>query len=149
MKVMVMGDTHAEWGPLNVVLNKKRPDILLQCGDFGWWRPFHGIKDKTGDDPFDQYGIKNHKTKIYWCPGNHEHWWDLLQNFTDDGPQEVMPNVYYMKRGTTLTLPDGRNVLSHEEDAESVGGSRHNQRQEGVDPAQVAHDHEERHHGDG
>ena len=37
MKVLVVGDIHGDWGKLNSLLTVKRPDIVLQCGDFGWW----------------------------------------------------------------------------------------------------------------
>jgi hypothetical protein len=50
--------------------------------------------------------------KIYWCPGNHEDWWDLIyERQYIKGPVEMQPSVYYMKRGETLMLPDGRRVL--------------------------------------
>ena len=41
-KIIIMGDVHADFGSLNQFLNKKRPDIILQCGDFGRWPHRHG-----------------------------------------------------------------------------------------------------------
>ena len=95
---MVVGDVHGSWGALNNLINSKKPNIILQCGDFGFWPSLHPIGPKD---------IKNKDCKIFWCDGNHEDHWALgkLKN------NEVAPNVFYMKRGSTLTLPDGRTVL--------------------------------------
>jgi len=132
--VIITGDLHAIWRYLNILINKKSPKILLQCGDFGWWPKFHGTRlINTGeyeefdgeiiDDPWartlyvrkrkiwDQYGIKNKGTKIYWCDGNHEDHWDLKEKNEEKALLEIMPNVFYMKRGSVLELPDKRKVL--------------------------------------
>jgi hypothetical protein len=50
---------------------------------------------------------KAQDTKIYWCDGNHEDHHSLLARETD----EFWPNVTYMPRGSTMKLPDGRNVM--------------------------------------
>lgn len=66
---------------------------------------------------WDQFGIKNilqgnKVVEVYWCPGNHEDWWDLVhEKGYLKGPIEVQKGVYYMKRGEMLRLPDGRNIL--------------------------------------
>ena len=133
--IIVVGDLHGVWGPFNAMINEKNPNIILQCGDFGWWPKFHDttnmwsgeyedISDEIIGDPWqrvmakrvpkpwDQFGIKANDTKVYWCDGNHEDHWDLIEerNYMK-APCEMMPNVYYMKRGSVLQLPDGRNVL--------------------------------------
>lgn len=128
------GDIHGQWSALNKLINRKNPEIILQCGDFGWWPNFHNttsifagyenVDGKVEGDAWnrtvgtrrykkwDQFGIKARDTKIYWCDGNHENHWDLKEerNYMK-APCEMMPNVYYMKRGSVLQLPDGRNVL--------------------------------------
>lgn len=135
-KIIVAGDIHGAWGPLNSLINRRKPEIILQCGDFGWWPKFHKSRaidsgeyeDITGGlinadpwqhhmarrvpKPWDQFGVKAGETKIYWCDGNHEDHWDLIEerNYMK-APCEMMPSVYYMKRGSTLELPDGRRVL--------------------------------------
>lgn len=118
-KTYVMGDVHGNWSNLNTFINKKNPDTILQCGDFGYWPKFSGTTT-LGKRVYDSDGlptkerhiwrmedIKNRDTKIYFCDGNHEDHESLnmLEN------NEILPNVFYMKRGSTLTLPDGRVVL--------------------------------------
>lgn len=110
MKIIICGDIHGEWRPLNKLINQKKPDIILQCGDFGWWPKFHNTPtiNRYKNTSWDQYGIKNKDCKIYFCDGNHEDHWDLKQY---KEPTELMPNVFYMPRMSTLTLEDGRIVL--------------------------------------
>jgi len=112
MSIIVAGDLHGYWGPLNTLIDKRKPGIVLQCGDFGWWPKFHNQKtdvDRIDKKRWNLYGLKPQKTKIYFCPGNHEDWEDLL--LKGDLPYEVMPNVFYMPRTTIFTLPDNRTVL--------------------------------------
>ena len=124
--VLVLGDLHGVWRKVNSLIASKKPEIVMQTGDFGWWPKFHkttkistnvhridpmyGIRKETG---WNQYGLKPGKAKFYFTPGNHEDWEDLnlLATSDDPVPQEVMPNVFYMPRCATLTLPDGRRVL--------------------------------------
>ncbi len=110
--IIVAGDIHGMWRHLNTLISKKQPKYVLQCGDFGWF-PGRKIKSRTRNgmriSGFDPLGVKAGKTEVYWCPGNHENWEELeLRNAT---PSEVMPNVFYMRRGATAELPDGRIVL--------------------------------------
>ena len=118
--IMVLGDIHARWGLVNNLINKKKTKLILQVGDFGW---FPHVHDKTEQytvmtsqgwaykyTKFDQYGLKMHNTKMYWCAGNHENHDDLSER-EKSGDTETMPNVFYMPFGTTLELDDGRTVL--------------------------------------
>jgi len=133
--IIVAGDWHGFWSPVNFLINKKNPKTILQVGDFGWWPGFHDThmvssgeyEDISGEiigDPWqrsiarrvekrwNQFGLKNKDTKIYFCDGNHEDHGDLVneRNYMK-APCEMMPKVYYMKRGSTLKLKDGRTVL--------------------------------------
>lgn len=109
MKIMVVGDVHGEWGKLNDIINSHKPNMILQCGDWGFWPRYHGRSILHNNRPriYENYGVKNPNTDIYWCDGNHEDHWSLAQLETN----EIQPRVFYMKRGSTLELPDGRRVL--------------------------------------
>ena len=124
--VLIVGDIHGQWRGLNQLIARKRPSIVLQVGDFGWWprwhkttfissgvwriNPMHGIRYQA---PWNQYGLRAGDAKVYFCPGNHEHWEDLnkLGSSDDPFPVEVHKNTFYMPRCSTLALPDGRNIL--------------------------------------
>lgn len=100
MKIIVTGDIHNEFGDLNALLNHKKPDLVLCCGDFGFWPNKPWAKDLSE--------IKLQGTeKILWCDGNHEDHWALRDREKD----EMVPGVIYMPRGSTYTLPDGRVIL--------------------------------------
>ena len=109
--IIVAGDFHGNFTYVNQLLNSNNKiSMILQCGDFGWWPRFHGktIVDNSGRIVrWDNFGLKNHNKKIFWCPGNHEDW----ESLKDLENNEVHPNVFYMKRGSILTLEDGRKVL--------------------------------------
>ena len=116
-KIYVAGDWHGQWGRVNTFINRKHPNIILQCGDYGWFPAFHNTaaldtRQNLRRRKWNQYGLKPQNTKIYWCDGNHEDHWSLegLRQF-DASPIEVQPNVYYMSRGSTLKLDNGATVL--------------------------------------
>lgn len=114
-KVMIVGDIHGHWGYLNTLINKYHPDIILQVGDFGYWPRFHNTDVicenplKKHQDPWNFYGVKCQNTKVYFCPGNHEDHWELKKY--NNKVTNIYDKVYYMPRGSSLTLPDGREVL--------------------------------------
>lgn len=103
-QIMVMGDVHGEFGKLNSLVNKKKPEIILQCGDFGYWPRYVSKRDKKRRVPLVP---RIHDAKLYFCDGNHEDFLALRERADD----ELYPNVFYMPRGSTLILPDGRVVL--------------------------------------
>lgn len=114
MKIIVMGDIHADFGALNRFINKKQPDIILQTGDFGWWPHRHLVERISRNHFFDQFAIKPGETAIYWVDGNHENHDDLQERMkaAPGQPLEIpVPGCFYMPRGSILTLPDGRNAL--------------------------------------
>jgi len=107
--IIVTGDIHGDFGSLNAMVNKQKPQIVLNVGDFGYWphmpaKKFYGPTcKKNAKLPAPRVG----RTKVYWCDGNHEDHHSLIARHTD----ELWPNVYYQPRGSTLKLPDGRTVL--------------------------------------
>ena len=105
--IIVMGDTHGFWYCVNPFINTKRSKIFLQCGDFGYW-PRWKDEVKNPNYPQKKKVPKVPKgSKLYFCDGNHEDH-EMLREAEDN---ELYPNVFYMSRGSTLTLPDGRVVL--------------------------------------
>ncbi|MDX1314236.1 MAG: metallophosphoesterase [Eudoraea sp.] len=126
--VLILGDLHGVWRKVNSLVAKHRPTTVLQVGDFGWWPKLHKTtKIKTGvwrrnlldalapklQAPWNQYGLKLRYSKLYFCPGNHEDWVSLDEMATSWDPKavEVMDNVFFMPRCSTMELPDGRRVL--------------------------------------
>jgi len=103
--IIVAGDVHGCFGRFNQFINKKHPKIVLQCGDWGFWpRADQRAAWEIGHpEPSPKVG----ETKVYWCDGNHEDHQCLLRRSTN----ELWKNVFYMKRGSTLGLPDGRVVM--------------------------------------
>lgn len=101
MKIVVAGDIHASWGVLNKFINRHKPDILLQCGDFGFW-------PKAGRSPYSHLNLGN--TKIHWCDGNHEDHIELA-HLAKASQLEFVPGCFFQPRGSVLELPDGRMIL--------------------------------------
>lgn len=111
MKVMITGDVHRDFGTFNHLIGKKHPEIVLCCGDFGYW-PREPLSEIYGrNNP--KYPKKRPSPKppegcnVFWCDGNHEDFQELGLRTTD----ELWPRVHYMPRGSLLDLPDGRRVM--------------------------------------
>lgn len=113
-KILVVGDTHGDWGYLNTIIDKKRPDIVLQCGDFGWWPKMEreNLTLYGNQKTWFVEGVKPASSIVYWCDGNHEDHEDLESKGRQQ-KHEILSyeNVIYKPRGTILKLPDGRIVL--------------------------------------
>lgn len=100
MKTLITGDVHGEFGYLNQLINRTKPDQIICCGDFGYWPRVDAIPKLST--------IKLQGAKwLRWCDGNHEDHWSLRDRTTD----ELAPNIFYMPRGSTYTLDDGRTIM--------------------------------------
>jgi predicted phosphodiesterase len=100
--IIVTGDIHGEFWALNDLVNSHQNiKIILQCGDFGWW------PRATNTGHWSINNLKNKNVKIFWCDGNHED----FETLKFDDIEEVLPNCYYMPRGSIIELPDHRKVL--------------------------------------
>jgi predicted phosphodiesterase len=110
MRILVIGDIHGDWGKLNALITKKSPDIVLSCGDFGWWPALEEEESGYMKKPsrWVVKGVKPGETKVYWCDGNHEDHRALVQ---DGQITKMYENVFFASRGSTLTLSDGKVVL--------------------------------------
>ena len=119
--IIATGDLHGDWGPLNNLMNKKKPDVVFVCGDFGWWPKLDVNRPVlyTKQAPWNHKGLKVPKnTTVYWCDGNHEDHESINELVRAAsfyvhgcGGIAVYPGVVYMPRGHTICLPDGRVVL--------------------------------------
>ena len=89
-----------EFGALNDLINKKHPDMIICCGDFGYW------PNVSWGAPLSNIKLQGTK-KILWCDGNHEDHWRLKERKSD----EMEPGIIYMPRGSVYTLEDGRTIM--------------------------------------
>jgi len=122
MKVLITGDIHADWKHLNEIINKKRPDIVICCGDFGYWPVTSWYKDGNGElqaiatfapdakriKPYLATKSGQKEVKIYWLPGNHENWWLLEETYKRRAKEPLQmfeaPYLYYCPIGSVLDL---------------------------------------------
>jgi len=103
-KILITGDIHNEFHRLNELINKKKPEAVICCGDFGFWPKFN---NKTrGTRPLSSIKLQEAEW-LRWIDGNHEDFWSLAQRESD----EIEPGIIYQPRGSTYTLPDGRVIL--------------------------------------
>ncbi len=101
-KVLVVSDIHGPFEDLQRRTQEQQPDVVLQCGDFGWITPFTKKKLNFG------------ATTVYWCEGNHDNHPELQKLRQRTGsPQahELAPGIFYQDRGSVMELEDGRTVL--------------------------------------
>lgn len=119
--VLIVGDVHGNFGKLNQLVNRHRPNMVLCAGDFGFFPKWHGQSylDNAGRVKIqDQYSTFTGMTPVYWCDGNHEDFGAIKDLNVEKSPYFMMDfyertgsHIYYMKRGSVLTLEDGRNIL--------------------------------------
>ena len=121
-KIIITGDIHGDWKYLNTLLNKKKPNKIIICGDFGYWPHMHKSKKfhKKGES-WDQYGIKNPVTEVFWLDGNHENHEEIaimvakygyhlpikINDFEEANNFKYKP-VYYLPRCSSLNLNNYR-----------------------------------------
>lgn len=101
MKIIVAGDIHGCWDALETLLDEEKPDVILQCGDIGFWPKFSPFPSKVL-----QKKLRKSGTTIHFCEGNHE---DLDTLMSMENP-EVAPNIFYRKRGSLINVGN-RNIL--------------------------------------
>ncbi|MCM0755313.1 metallophosphoesterase [Desulfovibrio aminophilus] len=104
MKILVAGDVHGEFSILLDLLRSENPDLVFQVGDFGVW--------PTALDSLKKFWPID-APSIYFAEGNHEHYPTLRRQWEAFGRRDAIPiagQIFWMPRGSTLTLPDGRIV---------------------------------------
>lgn len=93
MKVAVCGDIHGRFDALDKVAIETNSDVIIQCGDFGFWPGnLNKIKTKT-------------KIPIYFCRGNHEDH-DTLDTY----PELTISNLKTSERITNEFLLEKRKL---------------------------------------
>ena len=94
-KILIIGDIHSDFGRLNYIINKERPDVTIQCGDNAY---FWGGKQEKDI-------IKSCKP-VYLIPGNHEDW-NLVEATVgryEIHPSEVEKNIDYCPIGSHIVI---------------------------------------------
>jgi Icc-related predicted phosphoesterase len=102
--LVFIGDVHGKWKHLQIVLNKfeQRQTTFIQVGDFGYFPESYSVWPPSFDVP--------NKSKFFWIDGNHENFWHMRDNIICDTPKELKENVFYVPRGTVLSI-ENKNVL--------------------------------------
>lgn len=93
--IYIVGDLHGDFMKLaRIKEHLTSDDIVIQVGDFGWYPTVI----QEWKSLFDDYPCK-----IYAIDGNHEDFVYLSQ-FSKDTPTEVLPNLFYVPRGTVMEI---------------------------------------------
>lgn len=97
-KVLLVGDTHGVFGPLNTLINQQRPDIIVQLGDLGYWPNVWPERLET---------INTQGADLLFCDGNHEDLESLYSKHpkTKDESVQLAKHIYWIPRGTIINLP--------------------------------------------
>ena len=105
MNILFIGDTHGNFENLLTAKNYYNPEIIISCGDFGYWPNFKNhLKIKL------LFSVNNN-IPIYFCAGNHENW-DYLDFAENKNDLELFHNVFYQPTGTILEIPEiNKNIL--------------------------------------
>lgn len=120
MNILFTGDIHGDFGYLNKIINKVKPDITIQCGDNAYYWGFNPERNIGA--------IKPQGSKVYLIPGNHEHWYAFEEKVGRNGkdPVEVEKNLFYCPIGSSLKV-NNTNILfiggadSHDKWARTIG----------------------------
>lgn len=117
--VLVVGDIHGRFNDLNVLMNKKKPDVVLQAGDNAYF----------WENESSEKQIKSN-THVFMIPGNHEDFNMINDRVGRHGeaPVKLEDRVYYCPIGSTIKL-NGKTIMF-------IGGGESvdkNKRIEGID----------------
>ncbi|MFA5154372.1 MAG: metallophosphoesterase family protein, partial [Clostridia bacterium] len=98
MKIIATGDIHGYFDNLNILINNKKPDVLIQCGDNAYYF--------SPDEIYGFQKIKPGNCKVYLIPGNHENWNQIEKVIGRRGPEpiEIEPNIFYCPIGSSAVI---------------------------------------------
>jgi len=107
LSILIAGDVHGFFSGLQEAIAHWSPDLVLQCGDFGYrpdldmFPPERGFRDKQG-----------RLVPVHFCDGNHDDYKSLrrLANAKLKAC-EIAPGVFYQPRGSILEFPGGFTIL--------------------------------------
>lgn len=102
MTICCIGDIHGHFDRLATIVMYYKPDCVFVVGDFGWFPELNPL--------FIPWHVTN-TCKIYFIDGNHEDHKSLRDHANTREPVELYHNLFYLPRGTVISLPDGRRVL--------------------------------------
>lgn len=98
--LVFLGDLHGDLKMLAEVSQayEGRATAIVQVGDFGY-------------SSATRLALALHvfPTPVYWIEGNHEYYPLITPMWGCEGPVELVPNVFYVPRGTMLEL-DGKRL---------------------------------------
>ena len=103
IKVLVAGDTHGTAYDAVQLVNhavSHNAQIIIQCGDFGYWPGYDGIEylDRLN------YVLRRHDRMLVFVDGNHD-WHDDLERIDRDNPKSKSGHAYL--RSNILHAPRG------------------------------------------
>ena len=107
LSILIAGDVHGFFAGFQDASARHAPDLVLQCGDFGYrpdldmFPPERGFRDKQG-----------RIVPVHFCDGNHDDCKSLRRLVGAKLKAcEIAPGVFYQPRGSVLELPGGFTIL--------------------------------------
>jgi len=115
-KIMLLGDLHGKLINAHKLVDRFKPDLVLQVGDFGAYRnqedkDFYGTYHKNIITDFEQYYDDNMQfpKPMYFIGGNHEPY-QYLDKFKEY-PAQICNNIKYLGRQFVGSL-NGLNIVA-------------------------------------
>lgn len=103
MKILLAGDTHADYDNLCSLIDKASSNECSQIfvlGDLGYFpnHPGNSFMFHTISQHLSQHDIR-----LNWLPGNHENW-ESISNFPKDGFHEIYENIFFSPTGNVFEI---------------------------------------------
>lgn len=100
--ILFVGDVHGNiprFQQIARTVAETRPQIVMFCGDFGWWPRLSWGKKFLQEV---KQTVANSPTKFVFVDGNHEDHHNLPHDNTE--LTEMLPNLWYLPRGTKIRV---------------------------------------------
>ena len=105
-KLLIVGDTHANFRFLSYALKKLKPDAAVVVGDFGYWMR-DDFPETEGEEGWFMDDLDRHGVRVYFCDGNHENFArlaEIARGKNPTKPMKVRKGIFYMPRGSSVKL---------------------------------------------